>query len=482
MRWKRNLCGIVLVVTGALAACTALGGAEATPTRDAKPTAEPQSPPSIVIDGPPSGAQVPMGEDVFIQSTATGEDGVMRIDLMVDGAVVRTDGTPDGTSQPQFSLLQLWQPTAMGEHTVVVTAYTEDGTASQPATILVNVTEAPAEGAAEASAGATACTARSSTRLAVREGPGLNYSPRGELQMGQEVDVTGKNDDNSWLQIDFDGAEGWVYASYAYVSDGCETLGIVQAPPAAFGAAGAPAGSGGAPTVTYTPGGPTVTPTLTYTPGGPTVTPTYTPSSTPSPTYTYTPGGPTVTPTYTYTPTATYTPTYTPTTGPSPTYTYTPTTGPTPTYTYTPTQPGPTATYTPSYTPTTQPAAQVAPADANFNNPLNIPLDSTASVTDFVSYPGGDTQDRVRWDISGMNPNAALSGGRARLTIAASCFGSGIENVTFFTGGQTFSCGQTLVDREVTYDSRTGQVTITAVGGSDVYVQWVLTGTAVRLN
>jgi len=51
------------------------------------------------------------------------------------------------------------------------------------------------------------------------------------------------------------------------------------------------------------------------------------------------------------------------------------------------------------------------PGEATFNNPLNIPLDNTASILDFVSYPGGDTEDRVRWDITGMNPNAALSGG-----------------------------------------------------------------------
>lgn len=169
-------------------------------------------------------------------------------------------------------------------------------------------------------------------------------------------------------------------------------------------------------------------------------------------------------------------------TGPTATATYTPTTGPSPTATYTPTVGGPTVTYTPSYTPTTQPAAQVAPADANFNNPLTIPLDNTASVTDFVSYPGGDTQDRVRWDISGMNSNSSLSGGRARLILAVSCFGTGTDNVTFFTGGQTYTCGQTIVDREVTYDSRTGQVTITAVAGEGTYVQWVLTGTATRVN
>lgn len=173
-------------------------------------------------------------------------------------------------------------------------------------------------------------------------------------------------------------------------------------------------------------------------------------------------------------------------TTPTPTPTLTPTSTPTvvvtPTPTFTPTIPQPTATYTPSYTPTTPPAVQTAPPDPNFNNPLVIALDSTASGTEFVSYPQGDTIDRVRFDVTGMNPSPSQSGGRARLTIAASCFGQGLAHIQFFTNGQTFSCGQTLVDREITYDSRTGQVTITAVGGSETYVQWVLTGTAVRLN
>lgn len=130
----------------------------------------------------------------------------------------------------------------------------------------------------------------------------------------------------------------------------------------------------------------------------------------------------------------------------------------------------------------TFPAAQEAPEDANFNDPLDIPLDSTKSVVDFVSFPGGDTEDKVRYSVTGMNSNPSLPGGQARLVIAASCFGTGTQHIEFFTGGQTFSCGQTLVDREVTADSDTGTITITAVGGEDTYVQWVLTGTATRTN
>lgn len=155
---------------------------------------------------------------------------------------------------------------------------------------------------------------------------------------------------------------------------------------------------------------------------------------------------------------------------------------PTATHTATATTPAATATFTPSYTPTTPPAAQVAPEDARFNNPLTIPLDNTASVLDFVSYPGGDREDRVRYSVSGMNNIATASGGRARLVISVTCFGENTDQIEIFTGGSTYRCGDTLVDREVTADSNTGSVIITAVGGDGTYVQWVLTGTATRVN
>ncbi len=199
------------------------------------------------------------------------------------------------------------------------------------------------------------------------------------------------------------------------------------------------------------------------------------PTNVPPPATTEEVTGPTQAPVVQATPT--YTPSYTavapPTTAVQPTQVP-------PSATAVPVQATP--TYTPSYTPTTPPAAQLAPADARFNNPLNIPLDNTVSVLDFVSYPEGDTEDRVRWDITGMNSNSVLSGGRARLVISVSCFGENTDQIQFFTGGQTYACGQTIVDREVTFNSKTGSVVITAVGGQGTYVQWVLTGTATRVN
>ena len=99
-----------------------------------------------------------------------------------------------------------------------------------------------------------------------------------------------------------------------------------------------------------------------------------------------------------------------------------------------------------------------------------------------MSYPDGDTNDRVYWDISGMNANSALSGGRARLVLTVSCFGTGTQNIQISTQGQTYSCGQTVFDREVTYDSRTGSMVISAVSGDGVFVNWAVQGTATRIN
>ena len=270
-----------------------------------------------------------------------------------------------------------------------------------------------------------ACVVSSGGTVNIRTGPTTNDPVIAQMQPGQTYTVIGIF--NDWYQINVAGiGTGYVFSNVVNTSGDCS--GIPNVSP-----------NNDAPTQPPPP------PTATTDPNNNVVqaTPTYTPTTAQQQQQ----------------PTATYTPSYTPTTA----------------------QQQPTATYTPSYTPTTPPA-QIAPEDARFNNPLNIALDSTASVLDFVSYPGGDREDRVRWDITGMNQNASISGGRARLVISVSCFGEGTDQIQFFTGGQTYSCGQTIVDTEVTFNSKTGSVVITAVGGSNTYVQWVLTGTATRVN
>lgn len=304
----------------------------------------------------------------------------------------------------------------------------------------------------------SACLAESNSAASVniRVQPTTSSAIVGLLPPGDVLTIVGRFID--WYAVAFNGGTAWVFSGVVSLSGSCETVPLLS--PAATAA-------------------PTIAPLLI----------TATASATPTASATIVTNTPTAsatlgaaaTLTATSSPTASATPPADGTVAPTPTATATappPTVAPTSTATATATAPPPTAA--PTHTATVAPAT--APPDASFNSPLNIPLDSTASSTDFVSYPSGDTEDRVRYDITGMNPNAALSGGQARLILAVSCFGTGTQNLQFSVGGQTFACGQTIVDQTVTYDSRTGTVTITAVGGANTYVQWVLTGTATRIN
>jgi hypothetical protein len=162
----------------------------------------------------------------------------------------------------------------------------------------------------------------------------------------------------------------------------------------------------------------------------------------------------------------------------APSATYTATATGTPTLTLTPTATTTAATATPTVTAT----QQGAPPDTDLNDPLNIALDSSASVTEYVSYPDGDTDDRVQYEVTGMSTDPATSDGRAHLVIQATCSGTGTDQIRFYVGGLLYGCGQPIVDQEVTYETRYGLVVITAVGGEGTYVQWTLTGTATRIQ
>lgn len=303
---------------------------------------------------------------------------------------------------------------------------------------------------------ASACLAESNSAASVniRVQPTTSSAIVGLLPPGDVLTIVGRFID--WYAVSFNGGTAWVFSGVVRLSGSCETVPLISplattAPtiaPLLITATASPTPSATATIVTNTP---TASATLA---AASTVAATSSATASATP-----PADGTIAPTLAGTATA-----------PPPTVA--------PTHTATATIPPPTVA--PTSTATVAPPT--APPDANFNSPLNIPLDSTVSSTDFVSYPSGDTEDRVRYDIVGMNPNAALSGGQARLIISASCFGTGTQNLQFSVGGQTFACGQTIVDQTVTYDSRTGTVTITAVGGANTYVQWVLTATATRTN
>ncbi len=93
---------------------------------------------SIKIDSPASGMEVRVGEEVAIQSTATGPKEVSWIELWVEGELMDTAQAPTPL-QPKFSAVQHWKADTPGEHLIEVRAYDEKGTASPPASIILRV-------------------------------------------------------------------------------------------------------------------------------------------------------------------------------------------------------------------------------------------------------------------------------------------------------------------------------------------------------
>jgi hypothetical protein len=106
---------------------------------------KPSVKPMVVINSPPSGTQVKMGEEVEIRSTATDEKGVLRVELWVDGALTGTTSAPTGKALPSFPASFSWTPSSPGSHTLEVRAYNVRGEASPPAAVIVNVIEAIVE-------------------------------------------------------------------------------------------------------------------------------------------------------------------------------------------------------------------------------------------------------------------------------------------------------------------------------------------------
>ena len=112
---------------------------------------------SIRIDEPPSHTEVAAGQSVLIESTATDAAGIVRVELLVDGKVVKTSEAPG--PQKSFNVVQPWTAEGAGEHTVSVRAINTANVMSAPAAITLIVTTAAAPTRAPAPTAAPAITA-----------------------------------------------------------------------------------------------------------------------------------------------------------------------------------------------------------------------------------------------------------------------------------------------------------------------------------
>ncbi len=139
------LAGLLIVSSLVVAGCSVVSASVTKPT--------------VAISSPASNSQFHEGEQVAVQSTSNDLAGVSRVDLIVDGNVVRTDQSP----QPQvsFTVIQTWKAT-VGPHTIMVRATNAANGVSEPAAVSVLVlassaTSTPTPGATATAPAARAC-------------------------------------------------------------------------------------------------------------------------------------------------------------------------------------------------------------------------------------------------------------------------------------------------------------------------------------
>ncbi len=62
----------------------------------------------------------------------------------------------------------------------------------------------------------------------VRSGPGRSFAILGQVRPGEELDVTGRVDDGTWVQVNFNGQMGWVSANLFDATGDLTTAALVE--------------------------------------------------------------------------------------------------------------------------------------------------------------------------------------------------------------------------------------------------------------
>ena len=107
--------------------------------------------PTVVIVSPANGSTVAVGQQVLIQSSASDESGISRVELLVNSTPVRTDPPAEGTPTT-FAIAQPWFPETTGDVVIQVIAYNTQNQPSLPASITLHVVESGAQATPTAAA------------------------------------------------------------------------------------------------------------------------------------------------------------------------------------------------------------------------------------------------------------------------------------------------------------------------------------------
>ncbi len=237
--------------------------------------------PIVRIASPQPNATYLASVSVNIQVVVTnaGED-IAHVEIKVDDQIISDIANPNSSDLPSFTINESWTAVGVGAHTLLVTAYRADGTASDPATVTFTIIErgstetvAPTQSqptvqptsATEDEGGETpsdeaptddaspqlpddptnepeeapvsdntpsVATARFTMGVNVRSGPGTNYAPPiGSFAAGDTAEITGVNPAGTWYEVRYYNTEAWVAAQYVEVLGDASGIPVDQGPP-----------------------------------------------------------------------------------------------------------------------------------------------------------------------------------------------------------------------------------------------------------
>ena len=119
---------------------------------------------------------------------------------------------------------------------------------------------------------------------------------------------------------------------------------------------------------------------------------------------------------------------------------------------------------------------QEAPADTQYNN-MFVHRDNGGSLSQVVSYPGGDTED---WIVANVNVTSDPDERVRTVDYTLTCSGTGTENIRFTQGARNaspqYGCGDTIGYRHEWADRTGTELFVTFADGSPAsYVTYTIT-------
>ncbi len=158
------------------------------------------------------------GQWLYVTSESDGEGWVAATDVIIFRRLELP--SEDVTITPAESA----PPAAVTPESVATEPVAPENGAAESTAAAVNT---PVSVAADLTGYEPNASVRSTTRLNVRSGPGLNYAVIGKADPAQQLVIVGRNADQTWLEVQLtNNTVGWVAAQYIESSIPLETVAI----------------------------------------------------------------------------------------------------------------------------------------------------------------------------------------------------------------------------------------------------------------